>query len=52
MKKKKNNTITCRLFIDMDGTLNFFFNIIDSNDVIYSKGYFSNLKPIKHYYVK
>lgn len=47
MKKKKNNTITCRLFIDMDGTLNFFDKNIDSIDVIYSKGYFSNLKPIK-----
>lgn len=36
----------CRLFIDMDGTLSFINNNIDSLEAIYTKGYFSNLHPM------
>lgn len=47
MTETRNDTakIKCRLFIDMDGTINYFNNNIDSLDSIYSKGYFSNLHP-------
>ncbi len=47
MSEKRNDTaqIRCRLFVDMDGTINYFNNNIDSLDSVYSKGYFSNLHP-------
>lgn len=47
MTETRNDTskIKCRLFVDMDGTINYFNNNIDSLDSIFSKGYFSNLRP-------
>lgn len=39
------NKFKCRLFVDMDGTLNCFNNHIDSIDVLYKKGFFENLSP-------
>lgn len=47
MTEIKNDTskIKCRLFIDMDGTINYFNNNIDSLESVYSKGYFSSLQP-------
>ena len=39
------NEFKCRLFVDMDGTLNCFNNHIDSIDALYKKGFFENLSP-------
>lgn len=39
------NKFKCRLFVDMDGTLNCFNNHIDSIDALYKKGFFENLSP-------
>lgn len=39
------NEFKCRLFVDMDGTLNCFDNHIDSIDTLYKKGFFENLSP-------
>ena len=48
MKKvKRSNSIQCRLFVGMDGTLNYFNNNIESIDAMYSKGYFSELEPMR-----
>ena len=48
MKKvKRSNSIQCRLFVGMDGTLNYFNNNIEYIDAMYSKGYFSELEPMR-----